>query len=602
MGGIPIPTTVKTASTVALNGATYRNGLTEFRVWAPAAHKITLRLLRGGGREPQDFPMRRLGSSDYGISEMGDVRDADTFVLEIDARPGDRYFYIIDDGTPIPDPVSRCLPEGVHGPTEIVDPTAFEWKDRNWKGLEYRDYVIYELHVGTFTSEGTLDAAVAKLPYLKDLGITALELLPVNAFPGKHNWGYDGVGLYAVQSSYGGPSALRRFVDAAHRQGLAVIQDVVYNHLGNEGNYLRQFGPYFTSKHQTPWGEAINYDDKGSHAVRRFIIGNALHWIHEYHIDGLRLDAVQTIKDDSRRHIVHDIAETVHALGRELGRITTVMAETDENDSRYILEYGCDGLWSDDFHHTVHTLLTGENKGYYKDFAGRPELLIRTLNEGFAFQGERFEFWNGVRGTSAEGVPLPANIFCIQNHDQVGNRAKGERLTDLGPFGARKFAAALLLLAPQTPLLFMGQEFDEEAPFQFFTDFQDPVIQKAVSEGRRREFSDFEWSDVPDPQEPETFERSRLNWEWTNRQKDMLTWYRDLLRLRREHVISGERTCTAELEGENCLRMQVPADSPNIIVTACWNGGKEVHAQDAGWHTALHMNEDGYTVRIYVRG
>jgi maltooligosyltrehalose trehalohydrolase len=593
---------VKTASTVALNGATYRNGLTEFRLWAPAAQTVTLRLQRAARNETRDFPMRRLGSSDYGIPEMGDVRDADTFVLEIDARPGDRYQYVVDGGTPLPDPISRFLPEGVHGPTEIVDPTQFEWKDREWKGVDYRDYVLYEIHVGTFTPEGTLDSAIAKLPYLKDLGITALELMPVNAFPGNHNWGYDGVGLYAVQASYGGPEALRRFVDAAHQQGLAVIQDVVYNHLGNEGNYLRQFGPYFTAKHQTPWGEAINYDDEGSHAVRRYIIGNALYWIHEYHMDGLRLDAVQTIKDDSRRHIVHDLAETVHALGRELARVTTVIAETDENDARYIARYGCDGVWSDDFHHSIHTLITGEEKGYYTDYAGRPDLLLRALNEGVAFQGEMFKFWNEVRGTSAEDVPLPANVICTQNHDQIGNRAKGERLTALGPRGARKFAAALLLLAPETPLLFMGQEFDEDAPFQFFTDYGDMELQKAVREGRRKEFSDFNWTEVPDPQDRATFDRSQLNWEWSGDQKDMLSWYRELLRLRSTHITQSSRTCFADLAGEKCLRMQVPAESPNIIVNACWDNAEETHSQDAGWYTALHMNEDGYTVRVYVRG
>jgi maltooligosyltrehalose trehalohydrolase len=561
-----------------------------------------LRLQRAARSESQDFPMRRLGSSDYGLPEMGDVRDADTFVLEIDARPGDRYSYVLNGGAPLPDPISRFLPEGVHGPSEIVDPTQFDWKDTGWRGVEYSDYVIYELHVGTFTPEGTLDSAIAKLPYLKDLGITVVELMPVNAFPGNHNWGYDGVGIYAVQASYGGPEALRRFVDAAHRQGLAVIQDVVYNHLGNEGNYLRQLGPFFTAKHQTPWGEAINYDDEGNHAVRRYIIGNALHWIHEYHMDGLRLDAVQTIKDDSRRHIVHDIAETVHALGRELGRVTTVIAETDENDSRYILKYGCDGVWSDDFHHALHTLITREDKGYYQDFAGRPDLLIRALNEGVAFQGEMFKFWNDTRGTSTEGVPLPANVICSQNHDQVGNRAIGERLTGLSPRGARKFAAALLLLAPETPILFMGQEFDEPAPFQFFTDFGDEAIKKAVSEGRRREFADFNWTEVPDPQDRATFERSRLVWDWTDDQKEMLYWYRELLRLRREHITQGARTCRAELVGEKCLRMQVPADSPNIIVNACWDNAPEAHSHDAGWHTAMHMNEDGYTVRVYLRG
>ncbi|HEX6880011.1 MAG TPA: malto-oligosyltrehalose trehalohydrolase [Terriglobales bacterium] len=593
---------MKTAPTVALNGATYRDGLTEFRVWAPNAQKVALRLMRAARPEPQDYPMRRLGSSDYGIPEMGDVRDADTFVLEIDARPGDRYFYQVDDGTPVPDPVSRMLPDGVHGPTEIVDPAQFAWTDQRWRGLPLEEYVLYELHVGTFTEEGTLDAAIAKLPYLKELGITAVELMPVNAFPGNHNWGYDGVGLYAVQCSYGGPAALRRFVDAAHHLGVAVVLDVVYNHLGNEGNYLRQFGPYFTARHQTPWGEAVNYDDVGSHAVRRFIIGNALHWIHEFHIDGLRLDAVQTIKDDSPHHIVADIANSVHALGRELGRITTVVAETDENDSRYILEYGCDAVWSDDFHHVLHAMFTGESKGYYQDFANRADLLVRTLNEGFGFQGETFNYWKDSRGTSSEGVPLPAHVICIQNHDQVGNRARGERLTELSSRGARKFAAALLLLAPHTPLLFMGQEFDENAPFQFFTDYQDPLLQNAVREGRRREFSDFEWNEVPDPQDADTFDRSHLSWQWNDLQKNMLTWYRDLLRLRREHATNGARTCRAELLDNNCLRMQVPAEAPHVIVNACWGDTPEEHAHDAGWHTSLHMKEDGFEVRVYVRG
>jgi maltooligosyltrehalose trehalohydrolase len=587
---------------VALNGATYRNGLTEFRVWAPAAEQVVLRLFRHASTEYRDYPMRRLGSSDYGIPEMGDVRDADTFVLEIDAHPGDRYFYILDGGNPVADPLSRYLPEGVHGPTEIIDPTQFTWTDRSWHGIDYKEYVLYELHVGAFSEEGTLDSAITRLPYLKELGVTAVELLPLNAFPGKHNWGYDGVGLYAVQASYGGPAALRRFVDAAHHHGLAVILDVVYNHLGNEGNYLRQFGPYFTAKHHTPWGEAVNYDDEGSHAVRRFVIGNALYWINEYHIDGLRLDAVQTIKDDSRKHIVAELAERVHALGRELGRITTIMPETDENDARYITDYGCDGVWSDDFHHAVHTLLTRENKGYYQDFTGRPELLVRALNEGFAFQGEMFQFWKDVRGTNSKGVPLPAHIICIQNHDQVGNRAIGERLTALTSRGGRKWAAALLLLAPHTPLLFMGQEFDEEAPFQFFTDYEDPVLQEAVREGRRKEFAEFDWTEVPDPEDDETFERSRLHWEWTDRQKEMLNWYRELLQLRRSHVTHSPRSCRAELVSKNCIHMDIPAESPDIVVNACWGGAAEEHAQTAGWHTALFMEEDGYTVRVYVRG
>ena len=278
------------------------------------------------------------------------------------------------------------------------------------------------------------------------------------------------------------------------------------------------------------------------------------------------------------------------------------MPETDENDSRYITEYNCDGVWSDDFHHAIHTLLTGENKGYYQDFSRRPDLLVRALNEGFGFQGEPFKFWNDVRGTSAKDIPLPGHIICIQNHDQVGNRAKGERLTELASLGGRKWAAALLLLAPQTPLLFMGQEFDEEAPFQFFTDYEDPVLQKAVREGRRKEFADFSWAEVPDPEDEETFARSHLKWELNDRQKEMLGWHRELLQLRRAHVTNGPRTCKAELVGEKCLRLEVPAESPDIVVNACWGDAKEEHARTAGWHTALFMEEDGYTVRVYVRG
>lgn len=593
---------MKTAIDLDLYGATYRDGQTEFRLWAPKAKHVLLRLMRGGRNEHTDYEMRRLGSSDFGLPDFEDETDADTFTLQMDARPGDRYFYVVDGGKPLPDPVSRYLPEGVHGPTEIVDATSFHWTDQNWRGLEFLKYVIYELHVGTFTPEATLDAAIAKLPYLKDLGVTAVELMPMNAFPGSHNWGYDGVGIYAVQASYGGPEALRRFVNAAHERGLAVLQDVVYNHMGNEGNYLREFGPYFTAKHQTPWGEAINYDDESCEAVRSYIVGNALYWIHEYHMDGLRLDAVQTIKDDSEKHIVAEIAERAHALGRELGRTVVVTAETDENDARYITEYKADAVWSDDFHHVIHAMLTQESKGYYQDFQGRQELLPRVLNEGFGFQGEMFNFWKDIRGTSAEGVSLPANIFCIQNHDQVGNRAKGERLTELVSRGARKWAAALLLLAPETPLIFMGQEFDEPAPFQFFTDYTDPILQKAVSEGRRREFADFEWDEVPDPQERATLERSRLQWEWNEDQQRMVHWYKDLLRLRRELVIGGQRTCRAEWVSEGVLRMQVPAENPSLFVLAALPGKTAERQVETGWFPVLRSNEDGFDVQVFRRG
>ncbi|MCI0351494.1 MAG: malto-oligosyltrehalose trehalohydrolase, partial [Acidobacteriales bacterium] len=429
---------------------------------------------------------------------------------------------------------SRYLPQGVHGPTHIVDPDQFQWSDAGWRGLSLNEYVLYELHVGTFSPQGTFQGVIEKLEYLKhSLGVNVIELMPVAAFSGVRNWGYDGVSPYAVQHSYGGPDGLKRVVNAAHAVGLAVVLDVVYNHLGNEGNYLRMFAPYFTDRHHTPWGEAINYDGPGSEGVRRYFIENALYWIREYHLDGLRLDAVQTIYDDSRNHILQEIQSNVQSLASELGRPVCVIAETDENDAKIVRPtgqggYGLDALWSDDFHHSVHAFFTGERSGYYQDF-GQPRQIVRALNEGFVYQGENFKFWNRPRGTKPAGMPLPAHVICIQNHDQVGNRAFGERLTQLASRGQRKLAAALLLLAPHTPLLFMGQEYDETNPFQFFTSYGDPQLANAVSEGRKREFKDFAFDQIADPQDPATFEHSRLNRQLGTDSNDMLRWCRALL-------------------------------------------------------------------------
>lgn len=579
---------MQTATQPLALGASVRGDLVDFQLWAPRLSSVTLRLQRRVASS-QDFPMLRLADGYWGIT--------------IPAASGDRYQYLTDS-LAVPDPVSRLLPEGVHGPTEIVDP-AFPWSDALWRGLPLSNYVIYELHVGTFTPEGTLDSAIQRLDYLRDLGITTIELMPLNAVPGPRNWGYDGVGLYAVQSNYGGPEALRRFVDAAHLRGLAVIIDVVYNHLGNEGNYLSLFGPYFTPRHKTPWGDAINYDDKGSAHVRRFVVENALYWLREYHLDGLRMDAVQTIQDESRQHIVAEVAEAAHQLGMASNRTIVVTVETDENLPRYVLPpsqqgYGTDAVWSDDFHHTIHALLTGERKGYYQDFSD-PALLARALSEPYAFQGQPFQFWNGrKRGVPPVGVTLPTQIVCIQNHDQVGNRALGERLSSLVPKGARKLAAALLLLSPHTPLLFMGQEYDESAPWEFFTSFEDPVIQKAVSEGRVREFADFGWTQVPDPQDPATFERSRLRWPDSIETLDMLTWYRNLLRLRREYIFSGERTAEATWASENVLSVQTPANSPRLRICASLNGAPLPPAPKGNWSLALENSEDGYSVNVYA--
>ena len=569
----------------------------EIRIWAPAAKQV--RILFVGATE--SLPMRR---DDDGI-----------WSVQTRAHPGDQYFVIIDDNKPIPDPVSRYLPQGIHGPTGIVDPDAYEWRDQNWRGLPLEQYIIYELHTGTFSPEGTFDGIVAKLEYLRDLGTTAIELMPIAAFPGERNWGYDGVALYAVQASYGGPEGLKRLVDAAHECGLAVILDVVYNHFGNEGNYLRQFGPYFTDKHKTPWGDAINYDQRGSEQVRRFVVENALYWIREYHLDGLRLDAVQTIRDDSAPHIAAEIKQNAEQLAQELGRTVCVIAETDENDARYTRKpggYGLDAIWSDDFHHAWHVFLTGEYKGYYQDF-GRAEQLLRALNEGFVFQGEQFNFWGRPRGTSSIGMALPQHVVCLQNHDQIGNRALGERLGAL-VVQAELFApAAFLLLAPHTPLLFMGQEYDETAPFQFFTSYSDPMLQEAVRKGRREEFKDFDWDEVPDPEDPATFQRSKLNWELALRgSNEMLKWYRDLIALRKKFVTPGPRTCRATWHGEGgILRMDVPAEDPRVIVVA--NLRRKLYKQrwasvlaaddsfGRGWKQALCAEHDGYEVRVYER-
>lgn len=565
-------------------GATVCGDRTEFRLWAPNAKSVSVQLDGKG-----TFPMER---------QAGGV-----FYAELPVRAGDKYAFELDGRNPLPDPISRLLPEGVHGPTEIVDPRSFHWTDQHWRGLPFLDYIIYELHVGTFSPSGTFDGVRERLQYLKDLGVTAIEIMPVAAFPGERNWGYDGVSLYAVQASYGGPVGLKRLVDAAHQTGLAVILDVVYNHLGNEGNYLRCFGPYFTDKHKTPWGDGINYDDADCEQVRKYAIENALYWVREYHIDGLRLDAIQTIRDDSSPHIVSEIQQVVQQFARESGRAICVVAESDENDTKLVRlqkqgGYGLHGFWSDDFHHSVHTVLTDEKSGYYQDF-GNPKQIVRALNDGYVFQGEYFQFWGEARGTPAKDVPLNANVVCIQNHDQVGNRAKGERLGHLVPRGALKAAAALMLLAPHTPMIFMGEEYGETSPFQFFTDYGDPDLQKAVAEGRRKEFKEFNWDEVPDPQDPETFERSKLHWDLASEDNDLLQWYRDLLRIRKEYVIPGERTAHAEITGST-IQLAVPKNEPRLVVSVSFASDQMMAEKETPGRMLLRSDDDGYLVSIIL--
>jgi maltooligosyltrehalose trehalohydrolase len=449
---------------------------------------------------------------------------------------GTRYRYALDGGAEFPDPASRLQPEGVHGPSEVVD-TAFPWTDHGWRGRALAHYVIYELHTGTFSPEGTFDGVIAGLDALAAMGVTAVEVMPVAHFPGTRNWGYDGVYLYAVHTAYGGPEGLKRLVDACHRRGLAVVLDAVYNHLGPEGNYLGRFGPYFTDHYKTPWGAALNVDGPDSDEVRRFIIANACRWIDEFHIDALRLDALHAIVDTSALHIFEELAAAVHECGRASGRRVQVIAESGLNDPRLLRPperggYGLDGDWSDDFHHALHVLLTGERARYYVDFHGVRDLAT-AWTEGYVRAGRYSACLRRRWGAPSHDIPAERFVVCAQNHDQVGNRALGERLTALVGFEALKLAAGTLLLSPFVPLLFMGEEYGETAPFLYFTDHGDRALGEAVRKGRRAEYPE---SEPPDPQSSETFARSRLNRALAREPKHraLLDLYTMLLRLRRD--------------------------------------------------------------------
>lgn len=512
-----------------LGGICLGDGRVRFRVWAPHCRRVAVEIVH------PERASRELRPTPSGY-----------FVGTTRGEAGLRYFYVLDGERRRPDPASRALPEGVHGPSEVVDTGAFAWTDTGWRGMPLRDMVIYEIHVGTFTPEGTFDAVIPRLGRLKELGVTAIELMPVASFPGSRNWGYDGVGLFAPQRTYGGPLGLQRLVDACHAHGLAVVLDVVYNHLGPEGNYLAEFGPYFTRRYKTPWGQAINYDGENARGVRDFILANALYWLREYHIDGLRLDAIHGIFDASSVHILQELNDAVQRLARRLGRIVPVVAESDLNDRRVIDPvrkggYGLAGQWNDDFHHCVHTLLTGERNGYYADF-GSLKQLAKAYTDGFVYDGQYSSFRGRAHGTPTRDVPPDRFVVCAQNHDQVGNRARGERLVSLMDFDGLKLAATAVLLSPYVPLLFMGEEYGERAPFLFFTDFGDPTLREAVSRGRREEFAAFGWTgEVPDPQDPASFTRSKLNWnlhtEYPHRW--LLEYYRTLLTLRRQYPVLG---------------------------------------------------------------
>jgi maltooligosyltrehalose trehalohydrolase len=500
------------------------DGATQFRVWAPRACAVDVVLFDGDARVEQ-----AMIRTDRGYFEHTEPAVAD----------GQRYAFRLDKGPDRPDPASLSQPDGVHAPSAVVRPDRFEWTDDDWAGVGRADLVIYELHVGTFTTSGTFDAVIPRLESLRRLGVTAVELMPVAQFPGGRNWGYDGVFPYAAQDSYGGPQGLQRLINACHTAGLAVILDVVYNHLGPEGNYLREFGPYFTDRYKTPWGEAVNYDGAGSDPVRDYLLDNVRMWLEEFHIDGLRLDAVHAIYDLGAKHILRSIRDTADDSGRRRGWPAHVIAESDLNDPKLLLPpdrggYGLCGQWSDDFHHAVHALLTGERQGYYSDFGGREDLAA-VLRDPFLYAGRYSASRDRKHGAPAADLPGEQFVVCVQNHDQVGNRATGDRLDALVAPAARRLAASLLLLAPHVPLIFMGEEYGETNPFPFFCSFGDPQLVDAVRAGRRAEFAAFAWQgEVPDPQSEATFASARLSWSWDDRDRAGLRrLYNDLLTARR---------------------------------------------------------------------
>ncbi len=502
-------------------------GAFAFSVWAPRVARLELQLMA---------PVARRLAMSRGTRGLWTARVAGL-------AHGQQYRFLLDDARARPDPAAHHQPEGVHGPSALVDHERYAWQVAAFRPPTPEALVFYELHVGTFTPEGTFAVAIPRLAELKALGITALEVMPVAAFSGARNWGYDGVQPFAVQASYGGPEGFKAFIDAAHGLGLAVYLDVVFNHLGPEGSYQREFGPYFTADCRTPWGQAVNLDGPGSDFVRGYFVACALHWLERYRLDGLRLDATHALLDRRPVHFLRELRQAVETQAARLGRPARLVAETNLNDPRLVEPPGIGGhglaaLWCDDLHHALHALLTGERDGYYQDY-GRLEHLAAAVGQGFTYQGEHSAYRDRAHGSPCGHLPSTAFVVCLQNHDQVGNRALGERLSALVPREACLCAAALVLLSPFTPFLFMGEEYAESAPFLYFTSHDDAELAAAVTRGRRKEFADFAWAgEPPDPQAPETFARSRLDWSLRQApgHRRTLAWYTALLAVRRGHL------------------------------------------------------------------
>lgn len=520
-------------------GALYQgNESCLFRVFAPKADRVSLELTGSSGE------FRPLQKQAKGYWEA----------LVEGVPPGELYRLRINDGEARPDPASCYQPEGVHGPSQVWDHGTFKWTDQAWQGFPLDESIIYEIHPGTFTPEGTLEAVASKLPHLKDLGVNTVEIMPVNQFSGQRNWGYDGAYPFAVQNSYGGPDGLKRLVDACHANGIAVILDVVYNHMGPEGNYLKEFAPFFNDHYRTPWGSAINFDAEFSDEVRDFFIQNALYWLRDFHIDGLRLDATHQMYDMSARHFLAELDQRVKEFSNRHGRQRHLIAESDLNDPGILAGkeaggYGMHAQWLDDFQHCVDTMLRGEQSPYRLDY-GSPQQFMKANREGFVYSGEYCPSRGRRFGASSASRPPDEFIVFIQNHDQVGNRPLGERFNELVGYEAYKLAAGAMLLSPYIPMLFMGEEYAESNPFQFFADYCEPDLAKAVSEGRKQEFALLHCSEeVPDPCAPETFQRSKLDWsrKESGKHRTILEFYRELIAIRKA-LPSLRRLCREGLE------------------------------------------------------
>ena len=543
-------------------------GECQFLVWAPHADSVKLGILNPTCRS---IPMERLPRGYFSLLMKGQT-------------PCQYLYDLGGNGANMrPDPASRFQPEGVHGPSELRPQDSFSWTDLGWRGLPIREIVFYEVHVGTFTPEGTFDAITPRLRELKELGVTALELMPVAQFPGTRNWGYDGVFPFCVQNSYGGPSGLKRLVDACHKENLCVALDVVYNHLGPEGNYLADFGPYFTDRYRTPWGQAVNFDGEWSDEVRRFFTENALHWIRDFHIDILRLDAVHAIVDTSAKPFLRELNLAVQVAARRQNREIHVIAECDRNDIRTVQSaerggYSFGAQWNDDFHHAVHAVLTSETAGYYQDF-GRLSQIAKSLTSGYVYQGEYSKYRLRFHGSESKGVSGEHFVVFTQNHDQIGNRMNGERLIQLVDFEAAKVAAGVMLLSPFLPLIFMGEEYGENSPFQYFVSHQDPDLIEAVRQGRKSEFKAFGWKqDPPDPQDEATFLRSKLHWQLQQEQghRQLRGFYAELLGVRKRHPAFANsdmsRVEATPFENEKALLLRRWSDDEQLF--ACFNFGK----------------------------